>query len=79
VSDQSLTITEFCAAEKLSRSRLYKLWQRAGSRQPPAHLTPSSPGVSGLSFPHDGERSRLSRRNAFQAHPGRKEGRHDRL
>lgn len=26
MTDQSLTISEFCAAEKLSRSMLYKLW-----------------------------------------------------
>jgi predicted DNA-binding transcriptional regulator AlpA len=26
MTDQSLTINEFCAVEKLSRSQLYKLW-----------------------------------------------------
>ena len=28
MSDQSFTITEFCAVEKLSRSQLYKLWKQ---------------------------------------------------
>jgi hypothetical protein len=27
-SDQSYTIAEFCAAERLSRSMLYKLWSQ---------------------------------------------------
>jgi excisionase family DNA binding protein len=28
MSDESLTTTEFCAAEKCSRSQLYKLWRQ---------------------------------------------------
>jgi hypothetical protein len=29
VSNQSFTISEFCAAEKISRQHLYNLWHRA--------------------------------------------------
>jgi predicted DNA-binding transcriptional regulator AlpA len=28
MTDKSLTINEFCAVEKLSRSQLYKLWHQ---------------------------------------------------